>query len=116
MQVSVLNRFEGNRTTWRFLTNYAHVLLCVAREPESRVRDIAETVGITERAAQRILADLLAEGYVSKTKVGRRNRYSVNRRGHLRHPFFQEFEIGPLLEVLNTGRGTTDAHNKLTFH
>ena len=88
--------------TWVFLTNHAHVLLCVARDPEARARDIAQRVGITERAAQRILSDLLAEGYIAKTKIGRRNRYAVNRRGHLRHPVFHEFEIGPLIDILGT--------------
>ncbi len=89
--------------TWVFLTNHAHVLLCVARDPMSRGRDIAEAVGITERAAQRILSDLEAGGYVKKRKVGRRNRYTVNPHGHLRHPSFRGFEIGPLLEILKTG-------------
>ena len=87
-------------TTWVFLTNHAHVLLCVARDPDARTRDIAERIGITERAAQRILSDLLAEGYVSKVKLGRRNRYTVNRKGHLRHPIFRELEIGPLIDIL----------------
>ena len=86
--------------TWVFLTNHANVLLCVARDPEARARDIADRVGITERAAQRILSDLVAEGYVSKVKLGRRNRYTVNRGGHLRHPGFQEHEIGPLIDML----------------
>jgi predicted transcriptional regulator len=93
--------------TWVFLTNHANVLLCVARDPEARARDIAERVGITERAAQRILSDLLAEGYVSKIKVGRRNRYTVNPRGHLRHPNFRELEIGPLIEMLQREPGVT---------
>jgi DNA-binding MarR family transcriptional regulator len=89
---------------WLFLTNHAHVLLCVARDPQARTRDIAEQVGITERATQRILADLVAEGYVSRAKIGRRNRYKINPRGHLRHPIFRNLTIGPLLEVLNTVR------------
>jgi DNA-binding MarR family transcriptional regulator len=89
---------------WLFLTNHAHVLLCVARDPQARTRDIAEQVGITERATQRILADLVAEGYVSRAKIGRRNRYKINPRGRLRHPIFQNLTIGPLLEVLNTVR------------
>lgn len=76
------------------------MLLCVARDPDARARDIAERVGITERAAQRILSDLVAEGYVSKIKLGRRNRYTVDRKGHLRHPNFQELEIGPLLDMI----------------
>ena len=95
---------EGRSTppaTWVFLTNHAHVLLCVARDPEARARDIAQRVGITERATQRILSDLLSEGYIEKTKIGRRNRYAVNRHGHLRHPVFHEFEIGPLLDILD---------------
>ena len=87
--------------TWVFLTNHAHVLLSVAHDPEARARDIAERVGITERAAQRILSDLLAEGYLSREKIGRRNRYSVDRQRHLRHPVFQELEIGPLLDLLH---------------
>jgi DNA-binding MarR family transcriptional regulator len=90
--------------SWVFLTNHAHVLLCIARDPQARTRDIADEVGITERAAQRIVADLVAEKYVTRTKVGRRNRYKVNRRGHLRHPIFRNLEIGPLLQVLNTVR------------
>jgi hypothetical protein len=88
---------------WMFLTNHAHVLLCLARDPDARVRDIAEVVGITERAAHRILADLIAEGYATSTRVGRRNHYKVNPRGKLRHPFFRNLSVGPLLDVLNTG-------------
>lgn len=91
---------RSTATTWVFLSNHAHVLLSVARDPEARARDIAERVGITERAAQRILSDLVSEGYVSKAKNGRRNRYTVNRRGHLRHPVFAELEIGPLIDIL----------------
>jgi predicted transcriptional regulator len=91
---------SSRSTTWVFLTNHAHVLLCVARDPEARARDIAERVGVTERAAQRILSDLIAEGYVSKLKLGRRNRYTVNTRGHLRHPIFKDLEIGPLISIL----------------
>jgi predicted ArsR family transcriptional regulator len=93
--------------TWVFLTNHAHVLLCLARDPRSRTRDIADQVGITERAAQRILADLIADGYVTRTKVGRRNHYEIDPRGPLRHPALRDLAIGPLLEVLNTdGRPT----------
>ena len=90
--------------TWLFLTNHAHVLLCIARDPQARTRDIAEQVGITERAAQRIVAELVAEKYLTRNKVGRRNHYTINRQGHLRHPIFRNLAIGPLLEVLNTVR------------
>jgi DNA-binding MarR family transcriptional regulator len=95
---------EQPKGRWLFLTNHAHVLLCIARDPQARTRDIADQVGITERATQRILADLVAEGYVTRAKFGRRNRYTVNRHGHLRHPIFRKLTIGPLLEVLNTVR------------
>jgi DNA-binding IclR family transcriptional regulator len=88
--------------TWAFLTNHAHVLLCIARDPQSRVRDIAAEVGITERAAQRILADLIADGYATRTKTGRRNQYEVNPRRHLRHSLFRNLPIGRLLDVLDT--------------
>ncbi|MFL5861216.1 MAG: helix-turn-helix transcriptional regulator [Solirubrobacteraceae bacterium] len=91
--------------TWVFLSNHAHVLLCIARDADYRTRDIAEQVGITERAAQRIVSDLIAEGYLKRTKVGRRNRYEINRHAHLRSAAFRDLEIGPLLDLLNTGNG-----------
>jgi hypothetical protein len=105
LAVEKTNAPEQPTGRWTFLTNHAHVLLCIARDPDARVRDIAEVVGITERAAQRILADLICEGYATATKVGRRNRYEVHPEGHLRHPFFSSLSVGPLLDVLNTGEG-----------
>ncbi len=67
-----------NRTGgWTFLTNHAHVLVCIAEDPDIRGRDIAALVGITERAAQAIVSDLVEEGYVTRTKLGRRNHYTV---------------------------------------
>mgnify|MGYP002378246981 FL=1 len=71
---------------WTFLTNHAHVLLCLARDPTARVRDIATSVGITERAVQRILSELEEGGYLTRQRDGRRNRYDVNGRQSLRHP------------------------------
>lgn len=94
---------EG-QPTWVFLSNHAHVLLCIARDPDARTRDIAQQVGITERAAQRLVADLIAEGYVTRTKNGRRNHYEINPRGHLRSGGFRDLEIGPLLDLLDTSR------------
>lgn len=94
---------DGTRSgSWAFLTNHAHVLLCIARDPRVRARDIAEQIGITERAAQRILADLIADGYVTRTKVGRRNHYTIDLHGHLRHPVLRDLSVGTLLQVLNT--------------
>ena len=85
---------------WDFLTNHAHVLTCVAHDPGVRVRDIAAAVGITERAAHRILSELVEEGYVQRRRVGRRNRYQVVPELPLRHPLAQEREVGDLLAVL----------------
>ena len=82
------------------LTNHAHVLMCVARDPGIRLRDIAAAVGITERAAQRILSELVAEGYVLRERQGRRNRYQIVPELPLRHPLVQEREVGDLLAVL----------------
>ncbi|PTL58588.1 helix-turn-helix transcriptional regulator [Paraconexibacter algicola] len=85
---------------WTFLTNHAHVLLCVARDPGMRMRDIADTVGITERAAQRIVSDLIEGGYVERERDGRRNHYRVNRQAPLRHPMDRDHAIGEILELL----------------
>jgi predicted transcriptional regulator len=98
--------------TWVFLSNHAHVLLCIARDPDSRTRDIAEQVGITERAAQRIVADLIAEGYLKRTKNGRRNHYEINRHGHLRSVPFRDLEIGPLVDLLETNNRSRDSRQR----
>ena len=86
---------------WRFVTNHTQVLLCIARDGDVRLRDVAETVGITERAAQRIVADLIEAGFVERRRVGRRNHYSIDRRAKMRHPAQMNQEIGDLLELLN---------------
>lgn len=85
---------------WDFLTNHAHLLICVARDPGIRLRDMAAEVGITERAAHRILSELVAEGYVLREREGRRNRYEIVPDLPLRHPLVQEREVGDFLEVL----------------
>ncbi len=86
---------------WTFLSNHGHVLVDVSRRPDGRIRDIAETVGITERAAQLILRDLERAGYVTKTKVGRRNVYAVNPDGKLRHPAETETSVRDLLSIFH---------------
>jgi predicted transcriptional regulator len=88
-------------TTWTFLTNHAQVLLCVAATPDIRLRDVADHVGITERATQRILSELVAAGYVRATREGRRNRYIVDREHAMRHTAQRGYEIGALLEALS---------------
>lgn len=84
---------------WTFLTNHAHVLLCIARDPDIRLRDIAVRVGITERAAQKIVHDLADDGYVEVTRVGRRNQYRLLPGGRFRHPLEAEREVTDLLEL-----------------
>lgn len=87
--------------TWTFLTNHAQVLLCLAETPDIRLREVAERVGITERATQRILAELVEAGYVTAERVGRRNRYTVDRRHAMRHSAQLGYEIGALLKALS---------------
>ena len=93
-------RSSPGKNGWDFLTNHAHVLTCVAHDPDIRLRDIAAAVGITERAAHRILSELVEEGYVLRERQGRRNRYQVVPDRPLRHRLVQEREVGELLEVL----------------
>ncbi|HEU4404561.1 MAG TPA: winged helix-turn-helix transcriptional regulator [Polyangiaceae bacterium] len=88
---------------WTFLTNHAHVLLCIARDPEARIRDLAGAVGITERAVQRIVADLEAVGYLAHEREGRRNRYEVRAELPLRHPLEAHCAVGALFALLEPG-------------
>jgi DNA-binding MarR family transcriptional regulator len=90
---------DGNKS-WRFLSNHTQVLLCIQRDPNVRYRDIAETVGITERATQRIVADLIESGYVESERVGRRNHYRVNTDIAMRHPAQDGHDVGDLLRLL----------------
>jgi predicted transcriptional regulator len=90
---------DGSKS-WRFLSNHTQVLLCIQREPNVRYRDIAEMVGITERAAQRIVADLIESGYVERERVGRRNHYRVNADIAMRHPAQEGLDVGELLRLL----------------
>jgi DNA-binding IclR family transcriptional regulator len=91
---------EDGARGWRFLTNHTQVLLAIAGDPDARLIDVATQVGITERAAQRILADLVEAGYVERKRQGRRNRYLINRHAHMRHPAQEGQEIQGLLELL----------------
>jgi winged helix-turn-helix DNA-binding protein len=96
----------SNGRRWDFLTHHAHVLLCVANDPGIRLRDIADAVGITERATHKILSDLVQEGYVTRERTGRRNHYMVNAELYLRHPLVQERQVGDLLGVLLSSKPT----------
>jgi predicted ArsR family transcriptional regulator len=91
---------DGRSTRgWTFLTNHAHVLLAISRDPTARLRDVAAAVGVTERATQAIVADLEAEGYLQRTRVGRRNHYTVDPARHFRHPAEKDRRIGDLLAL-----------------
>ena len=92
---------------WRFLTNHGRALLCIAEDPGARLRDIATTLGITERAAYGIIVDLAEAGYVVKGKDGRRNRYRVQAHLPLRGALGRELPVGDVLDLL-VGVGTRD--------
>ena len=94
------SKASSARPSWDFLTNHAHVLICVANDPGIRLRDVAAVVGITERAAHRIVSDLVEEGYLIRKREGRRNRYEVVERLPLPHPLVRDRQIGDLLDVL----------------
>ena len=98
------------RTTWTFLSNHGHVLVCIAEDPGIHGRDIAARVGVTERAAQSIIADLVAEGYVTRTRVGRRNRYEIHPDLPLRHPVESGHSVGELLVNLAQRPGARLGH------
>ena len=91
---------SGNGPSWTFLTNHAHVLVCLSADPDLRGWEIAQRVGITERAAQKIVADLIAEGYLERERVGRRNTYQVNVDLQLRHPIENQHRVGELLRAV----------------
>jgi len=86
--------------SWTFLTNHARVLVCIAHDPGSRLRDIGDQVGITERATHRIVVELAAAGYITRERTGRRNRYTINTDAPLPDPVAREKKIGELLELL----------------
>ncbi len=94
----------SGRGPWTFLTNHAHVLVCIANDRSMRLRDVADRVGITERAAQSIVADLVSAGYLTRARVGRRNQYEINDQHPLRHPVESHRTIGGLLDFLTTGQ------------
>jgi DNA-binding MarR family transcriptional regulator len=85
---------------WTFFSNHSHVLICIAREPDLRLRDVAERVGITERGVQRIIADLEEAGILSRARDGRRNHYKVHAQKPLRHAVEAHCTVGDLLKIV----------------
>jgi DNA-binding MarR family transcriptional regulator len=103
------NKIEVSSTSaadhgWTFLTNHSHVLLCLAADPEARLRDVAIRVGITERAVQKIIADLESGGVLEREREGRRNRYRLRPDRPLRHPVEAHRTVAALLAMVLTER------------
>jgi hypothetical protein len=104
---------ENNNTrSWTFLTNHAQVLVCIAQDPGVRLRDVGGRVGITERAAHRIVVELADAGYITRERNGRRNRYTINTHLPLPDPIAREQNVGELLEILTTTRGSQPARDR----
>lgn len=95
---------HASAPAWTFLTNHAHVLICLAQDPAMRLRDVAGRVGVTERAVQKIVADLEAASILERTREGRRNRYAINPKVRLRHPVEAHRNVADLLAMV-TARG-----------
>jgi hypothetical protein len=93
---------DESGSSWTLLTGHGHVLVEITRNPESRIRDIAAAVDLTERTVQAIVADLEAAGYLTRTRTGRRTRYTVNQDSMFRHPAQEGLRVGPFLSLLGT--------------
>jgi DNA-binding MarR family transcriptional regulator len=91
---------KSDQSGWTFLTNHAHVLIYLARNAEAPLREVAGVVGITERAVQRIVAELEQAGVLRRERVGRNNRYRIFRTAKLRHPVESDHRVGELLDLL----------------
>ena len=91
---------EGTDGSWTLLTGHGHVLVEIARDPGARIRDISTAVGLTERTVQAIVADLEGAGYLTRTRAGRRTRYTVNHESLFRHPAQEGQRVGPFLSLL----------------
>lgn len=91
---------EVSSPHWTYLSNHAHVLVCLAKDPEVRLRDIAQLVGITERGVSRILSELEEAGVIEKTRIGRRNHYELHLDVSLRHPLESHATVSDLVQLL----------------
>ena len=103
------------RSDWTFLTNHAHVLICISRDHTIRTRDIATLVGITERATQAIIADLAAAGYLQRAREGRRNVYTLSATAPFRHSIEAQHNVGDLIDMLERPTTTERPAEKRTI-
>jgi DNA-binding transcriptional ArsR family regulator len=106
-RIAVVSSPNGQDGSWTLLTSHGHVLVEVARNPEARIRDISAAVDLTERAVQSIVTDLESAGYLTRERIGRRNRYTVNPDSTFRHHAQAGVHVGPFLEML-TAAGNAD--------
>ena len=100
----------GQDGTWTLLTGHGHVLVEIAKNPRARMRDISTVVGLTERSVQAIVADLEAAGYLTRGRIGRRNRYTINPDNLFRHSAQEGLRVGPFLDLL-AAAGNAEAGN-----
>jgi DNA-binding IscR family transcriptional regulator len=98
------------KSNWAYLSNHGHVLVCLARDPNARLRDVAAAVGITERAVQRIVAELEQGGVLEREREGRRNRYTLNRDASLRHDVEETATVGDLLDAVLTPKAPANGN------
>jgi len=85
---------------WTFFTNHAHVMVCLLKDPEQSLREVAQAVGITERAVQRIIGELVDAGYLSRSRKGRCNQYTIHTDKQLRHPLESHHTLADVLDVI----------------
>ncbi|MDJ0917718.1 MAG: winged helix-turn-helix domain-containing protein [Woeseiaceae bacterium] len=97
---------------WTFFSNYAHVLVCLAENPDARLRDVADKIGITERTAFRLIGELEDAGIIERVKEGRRNHYEINADAHLKHSIEKHYTVGELLETLTHEQQQTSGNRK----
>ncbi|MFP4485151.1 MAG: helix-turn-helix transcriptional regulator [Spirochaetota bacterium] len=91
---------DGSGATWTYLTNHSHVIICLAEDPNSRLRDVAQRIGITERAVQMIVSDLEEAGVLERHRQGRRNHYEIKPDTPLRHPVEAHRTVRDLLNMV----------------
>lgn len=99
---------RGGEGSWTLLTSHGHVLVEIARNPDALMKELSAAAGITERATAMIVADLVDAGYISRERVGRRNRYGVHLDHGFRHPAQRDLRVGPFLDLLTEGRLSQD--------
>ena len=99
-----MNSSADNEIGWTFLTNHGHVLMCLSMDSEMRLREVAERIGITERAVHKIVSDLESAGIIERKREGRRNKYTVHGNKPLRHPLESHCNIGQLVSLIQQTR------------